>query len=713
MQFIYVPILTVGALNKWLKEGSVDLTVTRVNMLGAPGSGKTCAQLLLLGEEPPTKEVTDSTSIASPTVRAIRVAVNDENKKWKRVDRDELLERLATDLHVHEASQKKQEEIVTGSNSVTEAVLPVVTGHTPTLPPSASNEKPVHVPQHASPKPTEDEVDFHAEEVIQKILAKKPKGINLKDQNWLYVIDSGGQPAYQELLPLFTRAASLNIITLDLSKPFDKKFDMMYRIDGRYFPCCSKSTQLASFQSTVSTAANFKSLDIPTVTKQHGHSMHLVLGTHYDEVDEATLNIREDTLRTSMSSLQPYLCNRIICNNKNSEDSIIFPVNTIGKSEERVKCSRQICQAIWACGSDASLTIKIPIPWFAFELSFPKERRIVSFKEALSIGERYGMKEEDTKQALQYFHDVSLMLYYPEVTDVVFVDPKPILNILSQLLALTYVNDNSALNSILLHNDRLSQTVINHLKDGFFDEEIFTHLKSNTEIFSQPEFQLPHLISLLLHLNIITEVTDNIKGDYFIPYALSSYQGSPGIPTVSDVRPLLIVWRSDHENCEILPVPQGLFPLAMMHLLNQKDFKTKLPSSHRPDYYFKFRDAMSIKITFDQIPHTLHLINRYTHIEVSFNGPQEYCPIICKLVMKTICKVTNDLHLKHNYINAFNCLQDQEKKCYCIVNKNAMEEKQLIVNCTDCPKSYPIKGNDYWCWFKGSTDGLDSQVTCK
>ena len=701
MQFIYVPILIVGALNKWLKEGSVDLTVTRVNMLGAPGSGKTCAQLLLLDEDPPTKEVTDSTSIASPTVRAIRVAIDDQSMKWNRITRDELLCGLAADLI--EAS-KKQEESVTRSNSVTEPVLTLGTGHTSTLPSSISNEKPVHVPQHASPETAEDELNFHAEEVIQEILAKNPEDIYLKG-HWLYLIDSGGQPAYQELLPLFTRAASLNINTLDLSKPFDEDFDLMYRVDGRYFSCRSKSTQLASFQSTVSTAANFKSLDIPTVTKQHVHSMHLVLGTHYDKVNEATLNKCEDALNTLISSLQSYLHNRIIHYGKNS---VIFPVNTIAKSEERVKCSRDICQAIWVNGSDASLTIKIPIRWFAFELSLP-ERSIISFKEALSIGKRYGMKEEDTKQALQYFHDVSLMLYYPEVTDVdhvVFVDPKPILNILSQLLALTYVNDDSAQVSILV--EPLSLSEVNCLKDGFFNEKIFSHLKSKNEIFSQPEveFEPPNLISLLLHLNIITEVTDNIKGNYFIPYALSSYQGSV-IPTVevSNVQPLLIVWmdqKSSESPPPPVPIPQGLFPLAIMHLLNQKKIETKLPS-HRPDYYFKFRDAMSIKIIFNQIPHTLHLINRYTHIEVSFNGPQEYCPIIHNLIMKAIGKVTDDLHLEHDYVNAFNCLQDQKKKCVCII----VNEEQFIVNCSECPKSYPITDDKYRCWFKCSTAEID------
>uniref|UniRef100_A0A1X7UX65 RING-type domain-containing protein n=1 Tax=Amphimedon queenslandica TaxID=400682 RepID=A0A1X7UX65_AMPQE len=668
-----------GALTMWMEEGSVDLTITRVNMLGAPGSGKTCAQLLLLDEDPPTEDDADSTSISYP----IRVAVDDESMKWDQITRDKLLGGLAADLI---KASKKQ------------SVAEVLSVDTHQLSPSKVS---------VSSKSRKDEVDYHVEEVVQEILATKPVGIQLKG-HWLYIIDLCGQPAYQELLPLFTRAASLNIITLDLSRPFDEKFEMKYKIDGRYFPCCSKSTQLASFQSSVSTSANFNSLDIPSVTKEHGHSMHLVLGTHYDKVDETTLHECEDSLKTSMSSLQPYLRDRIICNSTKSQESIIFPVNTMAESEERAKYGEEIRQAIWLYGSGASLTIKIPIRWFAFELSFPEKKRIISIKEALSIGERYGMKEEETMQTLLYFHDVSLMLYYPEVTDVVFVDPKPILNILSHLLALTYVNDGSALKSILL--EPLDQIVINHLKDGFFNEEIFTHLKCKSEIFCQPEFQLIDLISLLLHLYIITKVEDNTKGNYFIPYALSSYQGS-AIPTVevSNVQPLLIVWI-DYESCESppppVPVPQGLFPLAIMHLLNQKEFEIKLPSSRSNHHYFRFRDAMSIKITFNEIPYTLHLINRYTHIEVSFNGPQKHCPNIRKLVMKAIGKVSDNLHMEHNYINAFACIKDQEKKCYCIV----VNEEQFIVNCTECPKPYPMTEDKCKCWFECVTAEINDPL---
>ena len=669
-----ISLYYIDAVRKWMDEGSVDLTVTRVNMLGAPGAGKTCSQLLLLNEDPPTNDT--STPIACPAVRATRVAVCDKTI-WNRVTRANLLDELAADLDAV-SHQKKREE----------PPLPVVLSLPDNTQPSTEiqpDPSPTpHKPNQAvssETKPIKEDKEYHTEAVVQEILATEPKGIR-KSDHWLYVIDSGGQPAYQELLPLFTRAASLNIITLDLSKPLNERFDLMYRIDGKYFPCHSKSTQLAFFQSAVSTGASFKPLDISCISKKPTHSMHLVLGTHYDKVSDATLKEKEEILKSSMSSLESYLQNCVI--HQSDDDSIIFPVNTIAASEERAKYSEEICKAIWLDGSGASLQIKIPIRWFAFELSLP-EQSIVSVKEALSIGERYGMKEEDTKQALRYFHDVSLMLYYPEVTNVVFIDSKPILEILSQLLALTYVNDKNARALILINP--VSRIVTNNLKEGFFNEDIFEHLKSKSVVFSLPEFQLSDLIRLLLHLNIITKLEDEQKGQYFIPYALPSYNEPVSIKE-TNAKPLVIVWREEKSE-EILPVPTGLFPLTIVHLLNQKEYVTKIPPS--TSEYYKFRDAMSLKITFTQ-KHTLHLINRYTHIEVYFTGPTEHCPLVRKLITTAIDNSSDAMHLKHNHVNAFACPYNES--CYCIVN----EDHHKVADCTVCGES-PDISNDYWYWF--------------
>ncbi|XP_019863479.1 PREDICTED: uncharacterized protein LOC109592482 [Amphimedon queenslandica] len=100
---------------------------------------------------------------------------------------------------------------------------------------------------------------------------------------------------------------------------------------------------------------------------------------------------------------------------------------------------------------------------------------------------------------------------------------------------------------------------------------------------------------------------------------------------------------------------------------------------------------MSLKITITS-KHTLHLINRYTHIEVYFTGPTQHCPLVRKLLTTAIDNSSDAMHLKHNYINAFACPYNES--CYCIVN----EDHHKVADCTVCGES-PALSNDYWTWF--------------
>ena len=48
-----VLFIIIDTMKKWCEEGSIELTLTCVYMVGPPGSGKTCTQCLLLNEPPP------------------------------------------------------------------------------------------------------------------------------------------------------------------------------------------------------------------------------------------------------------------------------------------------------------------------------------------------------------------------------------------------------------------------------------------------------------------------------------------------------------------------------------------------------------------------------------------------------------------------------------------------------------------------------------
>ena len=120
----------------------------------------------------------------------------------------------------------------------------------------------------------------------------------------------------------------------------------------------------------------------------------------------------------------------------------------------------------------------------------------------------------------------------------------------------------------------------------------------------------------------------------FLACALKSYN-SPS-PSEANLKPLLIVWR-DPDTEKILPVPYGVFPLTIVHLMNQEEPQFRIPPPS--DEYFKYRDAMSFRIRLcgNQIG-TIHIINKYKHIEVYFDGdePAKYCPSLRKLIREAV-----------------------------------------------------------------------------
>ena len=132
--------------------------------------------------------------------------------------------------------------------------------------------------------------DVKTSDVLDEIIYLIPKAKAQLTDEWVYIIDSGGQPAFQELLPLFTRAASLNVVTLDISKHLDEKYPHQYQASGKLFCFDTESTYTNKkcFESSVLIGIfNQKPLHLEGVTTESPeHTMYFVFGTHYDEFEK-------------------------------------------------------------------------------------------------------------------------------------------------------------------------------------------------------------------------------------------------------------------------------------------------------------------------------------------------------------------------------------------------------------------------------------------
>ena len=779
-----------GTMKKWCEEGTIELTLTRVHMVGPPGSGKTCTQCLLLNKDPPkhdprpttdhqppsnshtlsdhtppahvitdmpsdhtpsllSKSITKSTPIACKAVKALRVSINNDDEIWEAVSRNDLLERLASDLKrikneldCKVSQQKKprlkssglpslssQESGSDGASAASEESSQVEFsaenhdseeaehGNSEEAEHSDSEEAVHSNSEEAEHGNSEEAVHSDSEDVAQhydsgsilkKIVTLIPEAKAQLSDKWVYIVDSGGQPAYQELLPLFTRAASLNIITIDLSKNLDDKFKFTYRINGKEFECDEKMkySNRELFKFAVSSDTLRKPLNLSyEVTKLPQHSMNFVVGTHYDILvkefgeimaKKKVLQMSEELM--SPLTLMPYLTNYIISNVQSN--SMIVPVNTlVTNSKERAQASKILLNTI-SDRVEVSLTVKLPIRCITFELfleSKAESKGFLTRNEAVEEGKKLYMSEADVDEALAYLHNCTIILYYPEVEPkLVFFDPQRILDVLSHLLALTYVDNRSAQSFAM----GIEQKEIVNLKNrGYFQEVL---LKKFTEAFYE-EFQPRYFINLLKHLHIIAEFEySNGEVCYFLPSVLPAYDNS--FNTKASVKPLLFVWIKylEIESCVAVPVPQGIFHLIVVQLLTQKEYKVQFPSSLT--YHCKYRDAIMLWIFFNRKRYTLQIINCSTHIEVHFigNGSEVYSPQVCELLTTAVNKSSDSISVKHDHVYAFPCLNastsgtNENEKCYCIV-----DDEEKIANCTLCPCPANISEEDrsYWCWF--------------
>ena len=716
----------VDTMKKWCEEGSIQLTLIHVHMVGPPGSGKTCTQCLLLNEPPPKHDprpalssnshtssghlptppsdpapsspsssfITKSTPIACKAIKALRVSIENKKEKiWKAVSSDDLLERLAFNLDLEVSQQKK----------------PTSKSSTPQLSPSQKVNKDFGGAAHDSESAAKQNDSGSAAEqndsakhyesggILEKIINLSTKAKAQLSDKWVYIVDSGGQPAYQELLPLFTRAASLNIVTIDLSKDLDEKVEFTYRINGKEFKCDEKMkySNRKLFKSVISCAGVQKPLQLKYIVKPPKHSMYFVLGTHYDKLVEKYKDNAESKLAEMnedlMSLLTPHLKEFVV--SKEIGKSIIFPHNTLlpAKSKEREQASKSLFKAI-SRRPEVSLTVRVPIRCFTFELYLESKAETKGFltrDEAVQEGKKLYMSESEVNEALVYLHNCTIILYYPEIKpQLVFVDPQKILDVLSHLLALTYVDEDSAQS---LAKGIEEGEKINLKSKGRFQEAL---LEKFTAVFTD-EFKPGYFINLLQHLHIIANYGPDT---YFLPSALPSYDDSFNI-TSTKIKPLHYVWRKKNKNyCDSefsVPVPQGIFSLIIVRLLKQQEsrqrYKIRLSSAYK-----QYRDAISLVFIDDGEEHLLCIVNRHTHIEVHFDYV-EHCPSVRDLVTKAIDDSSKDISVECNYVNAFPC-PNKENDCHCIINKI---EKQCLTANHSPEHSSRVKFSDksYWCWF--------------
>ena len=200
--------------------------MTTCAVTGAAGSGKSHTMYLALNEDPP--DVRQSTGLVEP-VRALSMVVGagtseSGGSEWSRVDEDKLLGIVAGATSVTSADSEAQPAVPTSPSPPThptteeslDTCLQLAIPHEMPTQEQPKKSSEAHIPEQVS----KSEQASHTEvidELLMKLagLLKKPEGKRrVTKLDFLYFLDSGGQPQFHELLSSFVPNLSTILFVL-------------------------------------------------------------------------------------------------------------------------------------------------------------------------------------------------------------------------------------------------------------------------------------------------------------------------------------------------------------------------------------------------------------------------------------------------------------------------------------------------------------------
>ena len=492
-----------------MKEGMLWIRNGNTFFLGPGGSGKTHTLHSLLEEDPPA--IRDSTACAKKPIRAVaqfKVGVRG-TARFIRITDDQYSEMLANSAEHFSAVPK--------SVALTEASQPLSSEKAVMLP-SSSTIQIAETPSKSS-SPTEIEkvpkqssvenqlpvAEFGLRRELQcRMQAKSKTSELLDDKDLMDVKDSGGQPMFHEVLPVFVTNTMFGILTVKLNESLDSCPLVEYYISGRRIgePFKSPFTHLQTFRHCLRVLQSTCDPDAcPKI---------VFVGTHKDLERECHHEDRKEKNRKLQSIIPPEMKDNIIYNG----ESLLFCINakTPGNDDRKLMGSlrQRMIKELQMVPKK-----KIPLRYFSLENAFQRlakyqRRAVLSIDECLKEATAYHFTRESLDDVLQYLHNLKLIMYYKDILpDVVFIDAQVLLDKITELVEY----------SIELRAKPSSQAVAAGSLEKFKTCGIVT-----TEILSQFTsgyvpglFEEKHLILVFKKLLIVAEIG---KGKFLMPCLL-------------------------------------------------------------------------------------------------------------------------------------------------------------------------------------------------
>ena len=647
-----------------MKKGHVESVLPLLLFMGVTGSGKTLFKRLLLGQTVP--EFSSSTPLAEPAVRTMsicQVAVGSTvgaGDKWEVVGPNEMIKMVARTIKGYNISLVESAGEDSSNKDRT---------RNPTFQPeqgkqsqsqknetcdstqhSVTNVKSqASVPEQSPTHTSYIAIDDALKEIqIDSDLLEKMKDSStdiigkLMDVDFLYLLDSGGQPPFREMLPHFVQKAAATVLMLKLNERLNFRPTIRYRekggeVDKGYKSKLTNEQIMRQYIQAVQTYA----------------SKVFLVGTHEDKENECQSETREMKNEKLLKAFSKPVLQNLELYKVGNPDQLIFPVDCTSRGAEAERVAQEFRnRVIEKCMGKKE---KIPLPWFILDqllilLSEKMKSKVLSTEECYKAAkEKLHMSKDVCESALKLLGKMNIIFYLPNILPkVVFSNAQVLLDKITELVRCSHAlktsneDTDSTVPSCMQSGEGLQFKNFAQVNPQLLEKAFPSHYREG--LFSAANF-----LELLEGLLIAAKLDD---GNHFIPSLL------PDMPyeevkkhcvTSSDnPAPLVIHYPK-------MWLPVGVMPSLVVYLRSKWEDASPCCLYH---------NCIKFRLPEDE-PGSIVLIDSTKFLEVHVKSAMDYnlCHTIREDIMAGLKKAHESLHYDPPQVDiGFICQREQCKE---------------------------------------------------
>ena len=652
-------------LEQALQKGYVLTDLTKVAVSGPPGVGKSHLWYYLLNQVPP--RIRCSTACIEQARRIVisSSSSDTEEDNWEDVGPERMVKMVAETISAGVTLSDVKTESVKVALDPEEVSLSAPSVQHSNVQKDESFDKAAGTPT-SQPQVGEAQLDYSPAPLIlsetakiTEMLATFTEARQVLRAHFLLFLDTGGQPSFLDIFAAFIRSISLQLLVFKLSEQL-KALPVVnyYSPEGFSYQLghfVSTNEQLLTQSAQVAQSQRHQ-ISLPCIEKQPDCPKVLVVGTFKDQesLSKETREEKNIQLSQSLQSLGEQLIRR-------SSKEIIFPVNTVSTKSpgNRDPVSFELRNAI--ATSEQSLRIKYPLGYYLLESELRRIGRVVSRDQCWAVAQQLLFESEEAMDAaLLFLHEMSLILYYPEVLkNTVFINPMAVIEKVTQLYEkITELKDAAEV-------DIPSKEMLLYRNQAIFSSEF---AKKFTSGYLDDLFTVNNLINILEYLKIVAALPQADSTNHFMPSLLEPLEDEEIVrPSSGAAAPLFIHFENEY-------APNGVFCALIVHLLSFKDaFHWKLASS-KLDTPIPLlnKSQLTLQLLFDEDSVEIEFINNQTYYEVHVNS---ICsPEILPLIWEEIDRGLQYVYQRFSYVvthkMAFQCQCQEIKSHTAILSKD-------------------------------------------